>query len=212
MARAYCLNKGVRTLSKVTNKNANPWVLTTERLVIAAVLAAITILLGVVPGIGFIPLPTAIGNATTEHIPTILGGVLAGPVVGIFTGLIFGLTSFLHANSPLFKDPTVAILPRLFIGLVAWAVFAALARFNRDVAAALAGFLGSMTNTVLVMFMIVYVRHLLPPAFLITVIPQAIGEAVVAAIFTVLLTRAFTIIQGRYIKAPETKARDELPY
>ncbi len=201
-------------MSKVTNRATrnNPWMLTTERLVIAAVLAAITILLGVIPGIGFIPLPTVVGNATTEHIPTILGGVVGGPIVGIFSGLIFGLISFLRATNPFFKDPTVAILPRLFIGLVSWAVFASLVRINRDFAAAMAGVCGSATNTILVIFMLVYVRHYLPPAFIITIIPQAIAEAIVAAILTVLLNRAFTIIEGRYVRAPETKSRDELPY
>lgn len=200
-------------MSKVTQRadRSNPWKLTTERLVIAAVLAAITILLGVVPAIGFIPLPNAVESATTEHIPTILGGVLGGPVVGIICGLIFGLTSFIRATNPFFKDPTVSILPRMFIGLVAWAVFAALVRFNRDIAAAAAGVLGSLTNTVLVLSMLV-IRHYLPPAFIITVIPQAIAEAVFAGIMTVLLARVFYIIQGRYIRAPETKARDELPY
>lgn len=208
------LHKEVFILSKVTNRavSTGPWTLTTERLVIAGVLAAITILLGVIPGLGFIPLPNIVGNATIEHIPTILGGVLAGPIVGIFSGLVFGLTSFLRATNPFFKDPSVSILPRLFIGLVSWAVFAALARFNRDVAAALAGILGSATNTILVLFMLVGVRHYIPAAFIVTIIPQAIAEAIVAAIFTVLLNRVFIIIQGRYTHAPEKKSRDELPY
>jgi len=119
-----------------SSSNVGPWTLTTERIAIAGVLAAITIILGVVPGIGFIPLPNAIGSATTEHIPTILGGVIAGPIVGIISGLIFGILSFFRATVPFFKDPTVAILPRLFIGLTAWATFAALRRTNRDLAAA----------------------------------------------------------------------------
>lgn len=200
-------------MSKATQRadRNNPWKLTTERLAIAAVLAAITILLGIVPGIGFIPLPNVIGNATTEHIPTILGGILAGPIVGIISGLIFGLTSFLRASNPLFKDPTVSILPRLFIGLVAWAVFAALVRFNRDVAAAVAGVMGSLTNTVLVLSMLV-IRHYLAPVAIIPIIPQAIAEAIVAAIMSVILARVFYIIQRGYTRAPEKKARDELPY
>lgn len=200
-------------MGKVTQRadRNNPWKLTTERLAIAGVLATITILLGVVPGIGFIPLPNVIGNATTEHIPTILGGVLAGPTVGIISGLIFGLISFLRASNPFFKDPTISILPRLFIGLVAWAVFAALARFNRDVAAAVAGVMGSLTNTVLVLSMLV-IRHYLPPVAIIPIIPQAIAEAVFAAIMTVILARVFYIIQRGYTRAPEKKARDELPY
>lgn len=200
-------------MSKVTQRadRNNPWKLTIERIAIAAVLATITFLLGVIPGLGFIPLPNVVGSATTEHIPTILGGVLAGPAVGIISGLIFGLISFLRATNPFFRDPTVSILPRLFIGLVAWAVFAALARFNRDVAAAVAGVMGSLTNTVLVLSMLV-IHHYLPPALIIPIIPQAIAEAVFAAIMTVILARVFYIIQHGYTRAPEKKARDELPY
>jgi len=194
-----------------TTATINPWTITIERIVITGVLAAITIILGVVPGLGFIPLPNAVGSATTEHIPTILGGVIAGPLVGIVSGLVFGLLSFTRATVPFFKDPTVSILPRLFIGPVAWAVFAALVRFNRDAAAALAGFLGSVTNTVLVVGMLL-IRHYLPPVFVITVIPQAIGEAIVAALFTVVLARVFYILEARLVRAPDTKPRDELPY
>jgi uncharacterized membrane protein len=187
------------------------WSFTTERIVIAGVLAAITIVFGVVPGIGFIPVPTISGSATIEHVPTILGGVLAGPVVGIVTGLIFGLMSFTHATTPLFKDPLVAILPRLFIGLVAWAVFAGLKPLNRDVAAAAAGFLGSATNTVLVVAMLV-IRGYIPLAVAFTLIPQALAEAIIAMILTVILARVFFIIQKRYIRAADTKPREELPY
>jgi uncharacterized membrane protein len=200
-------------LSKVSTNTSttSPWKITTERIVIAGVLAAITIILGVVPGLGFIPLPNLSGSATTEHIPTILGGIVAGPLVGIVSGLIFGLLSFLRATTPLFKDPLVAIVPRLFIGLVSWAVFAGLVRFNRDVAAAVAGFLGSATNTVLVLSIAV-ARGYIPAALVITIIPQAVIEAIVAAILTVILARVFYILEARLVRAPDTKPREELPY
>ena len=188
-----------------------PWKLTTERIVIAGVLAAITIILGVVPGLGFIPLPNAIGAATTEHIPTILGGVIGGPIVGIFTGLIFGILSLLRATVPFFKDPLVAIVPRLFIGLTAWATFAALVRFNRDAPAGLAGFVGSATNTILVLTILV-VRGYIPLVIIPTIIPQAIIEAIIASILTIILARVFYILQERLIRAPDTKPRDQLPY
>lgn len=187
------------------------WSVTTERIVIAGVLAAITIVLGIVPGIGFIPVPTISASATIEHVPTILGGVLAGPIVGIISGLIFGIMSFTQSTTPLFKDPLVAILPRLFIGLVAWAVFAGLKPFNRDVAAAAAGFLGSATNTVLVVAMLI-IRGYIPAALALTLIPQALAEAIVALILTVILARVFYIIQKRYVRAVDTKPRSELPY
>jgi uncharacterized membrane protein len=197
--------------TRTSSSNTNPWTITTERIVIAGVLAAITIILGVVPGLGFIPIPNISGNATTEHIPTILGGIVAGPLVGIVTGLIFGLLSFLRATVPLFKDPLVAIVPRLFIGLVSWAVFRGLVRFNRDMAAAVAGFLGSATNTVLVLGLAI-LRGYLPPVGVIPIIPQAVIEAIVAAILTVILTRVFYILEARLVHAPDTKPREELPY
>ncbi len=195
-----------------SSSNAGPWTLTTERIAIAGVLAAITIVLGVVPGIGFIPLPNAIGSATTEHIPTILGAVIAGPIVGIITGLIFGLLSFFRATVPFFKDPTVAILPRLFIGLTAWATFAALRRINRDLAAAAAGFVGSATNTILVVGAIILRGYLPAKVVIPLVLVQSILEAIIAAILIVILARIFYIIEGRVIRAPDTKPRSELPY
>jgi uncharacterized membrane protein len=201
----------LKSTVKEDKPSLSPWTITTERIVIAGVLAAITIILGVVPGLGFIPIPNMSGSATTEHIPTILGGIVAGPIVGIFSGLVFGIISLLRATVPFFKDPTISILPRLFIGLVAWAVFAGLVRFNRDVAAAVAGFAGSATNTVLVLTMLV-VRGYIPPVAVLAIIPQAVIEAIIAAILTVILVRAFYIIQGRYVRAPETKSREELPY
>ncbi len=200
-------------MEKFTNQppSVSPWTITTQRIVIAGVLAAITIILGVIPGIGFIPLPNMSGSATIEHIPTILGGVIAGPVVGIFSGLIFGILSFTRATVPFFKDPLVSILPRLFIGLTAWASFAALARFNRDVAAAVAGFVGAATNSILVLGIAV-LRGYIPPLLIIPIIPQAAIEATIAAVLTVLLARAFYIVQGRYLHAPDEKPRDKLPY
>jgi uncharacterized membrane protein len=92
--------------------------LTVRNIVIAGVLGAVAILLGVTR-IGYIPVPTAAGNATIMHIPAIIGGIMQGPVVGAIVGLIFGVSSFLNATVPLFKDPLVAILPRIFIGVIA---------------------------------------------------------------------------------------------
>ncbi len=49
----------------------------------------------------------------------------------------------------MFADPLVSILPRLFIGIVAYLVYASTIRINGILAAVLAGALGSATNTVL---------------------------------------------------------------
>jgi len=138
--------------------------------------------------------------------------VIAGPVVGIFSGLVFGLLSFLRATVPFFKDPSVAILPRLFIGLTAWATFAALVRFNRDVAAAAAGFVGSATNTILVVTMLI-VRGYFPAPVIISIVAlQALIEAIIAAILTVILVRVFYILRAGVIRAPDKGPREQQRY
>ncbi len=188
------------------------WTLTTERIVIAGVLAAITIVLGVVPNIGFIPLPNATGSATIEHIPTILSGILAGPVVGVFSGLVFGILSFFRSTTPLFKDPVVSILPRLCIGLASWAVFLALKRVNRDLAAAAAGVAGSATNTILVVAAIILRGYLPAQVIIPVVLVQSSIEAIIAGALTVILVRVFTLVEGRAVRATDTKPREQLPY
>lgn len=195
----------------VTSSATRPWSLTTYRIVVAGVLAAITIVMGLVPGIGFIPVPNITGNATLEHIPTILGSVLGGPIAGMITGLVFGLVSFFRSPFPLFRDPLVAIVPRILIGLVAWLVYAGLQRFNKSVAACMAGLLGAVTNTFFVLTFAVW-RNLLATKSIPAIIPQAIAEAIIAAILTTLIAGAVQIMQGRLVRAPETKSRDKLGY
>jgi len=100
--------------------------LSTRRIAVAGVLSAVSILLILAPVGGFIPVPTPAANATTLHIPAIIGGILEGWPVGGLIGLIFGLGSFLRAQIPLFKDPWVAILPRIFIGITPYFAYRAL--------------------------------------------------------------------------------------
>ncbi len=101
-----------------------------RRVVIAGVLSGIAIFLGYTR-LGFIPVPTPAGNATIMHIPAIIGGVLEGWGVGAVIGTIFGIFSFLQATTPLFKDPLVAILPRVFIGITPFFVYRGLRGINR---------------------------------------------------------------------------------
>ncbi len=105
-----------------------------RRIVIAGALGGIAIVLGATRT-GFIPVPTPAANATIMHVPAIIGGILEGWGVGAVIGAIFGLFSFFDATIPLFKDPLVAILPRLFIGVTPFFVYQGLKRVNR-----LAGF------------------------------------------------------------------------
>lgn len=166
--------------------------LTTRRIVVAGVLSAIAILLGVT-GLGFIPVPTAAGSATIMHLPAVIGGVIEGPIVGGIIGLIFGITSFLHGGVAWFKDPLVSILPRIFIGIVSYYVYVGLRRMHVPMVVNLAitGFLGSVTNTVLVLFM-VFVRFHVGLGTLGTVaLVNGTPEAIVSAIITAVVVLAY---------------------
>jgi uncharacterized membrane protein len=184
--------------------------LSVRQIVIAGILGGIAIFLGYTR-LGFIPVPNLAGNATIMHVPAILGGALEGPVVGTIVGGIFGIFSFIQAEVPFFRDPLVSILPRLFIGVVAWAVFASLRNWSIDVAAAAAGVLGSMTNTVGVLGMAVLLGYL-PLAATIPIIPQAIAEAVLAAVVTVVVVRGVTLYRSGRTTAPETRSDEERRY
>ena len=177
-----------------------------RQIVIAGVLGGIAVFLGATR-LGFIPVPNIAGNATIMHVPAILGGALEGPVVGTIVGGIFGIFSFIQAEVPFFRDPLVSILPRLLIGVVAWATFAALRARSVDLAAAAAGVLGSLTNTVGVLGMAVLLGYL-PLAAVVPIIPQAVAEAVLAAIVTVVVVRGVLLVRSGRTTAPEADRSD----
>jgi uncharacterized membrane protein len=181
-----------------------------RQIVIAGILGAIAIFLGATR-LGFIPVPNLSGNATIMHVPAILGGALEGPVVGLITGAIFGIFSFIQAEVPFFRDPLVSILPRLPIGVVAWAVFAALRNWNLYVASIAAGVLGSLTNTVGVLGMAVLLGYL-PLAAIVPIVPQAIAEAILAAVVTVVVVKGVMLYRSGRTTAPETRSDEERRY
>src|ERR671916_228896 len=101
----------------------------------------------------------AAGSSSEERGSVFRLGVRQIVVAGIAGG-IFGIFSFVQAEVPFFRDPLVSILPRLFIGVVAWIVFVSLRRWSVDLAAAAAGVLGSFANTVGVVGMAVLLGYL----------------------------------------------------
>lgn len=161
---------------------------TVRTVVVSGVLAAIQLALGFT-GIGFIPLPTGV-NATILHIPAILAGVMEGWPAGLAVGAIFGIFSFLRATTPLFQNVVIAIGPRLLIGVVAYLVYRGSKGFGEPVALVLAGLLGTLTNTVLVLGLAVVLTGpngvpYLPANVAWTVaLTNGVPEAIVAAIIT----------------------------
>ncbi len=162
----------------------------TRWMVGTAMMAAIVILLANTP-LGLIPTP--IINATTTHIPVILGAILLGPLAGSILGGVFGVCSMVSntiapkvlsfAFSPVIAASTagamgalkavwISVGCRMMIGLVAGWLWIALKKVNLNdmIALPIVGFIGSMTNTVFVMGSIYF---LLRPEY-----AEAMGESV----------------------------------
>ena len=179
-----------------------------RKIAIIGVLSALTIVLGATP-LGFIPIGAI--NATTMHIPTIIGSLAFGPVVGGFTGLIFGLHSMFRAlSNPVglsiaFINPIVSVLPRILIGIFPYFIRKALSKINENMSITVAAFLGSMTNTVLVlgsMYLLYaekYVEALgissdiAAKTIAATAVTNGIPEAILAAIIVSATVKAFLV-------------------
>ncbi len=177
----------------MSGSTAQP-ILSVRKIVITGVLAAIAILLGVTR-LGFIPVPNLSGNATIMHVPAIIGAVLEGPLVGSLIGGIFGLFSFLQATTPVFKNPIVAIAPRLLIGIFAYYSYVALKKQNEYAALAVSGVVGSLANTVFVLGL-AGLFDLIPWAAMLAIIPQAIAEAIIAAILNIAVVTAWKRVES----------------
>ena len=138
-----------------------------------ALFAALIVALSFLPFIGYIPL--GFTNATTIHIPVILGSILLGPKRGAVLGGVFGLTSLINNTlypkvtsfvfTPFFSGGVaeggigslvICFVPRILVGVVPYYVYKFLSRRDRrrPLALAVAGFAGSLTNTLLVMNLI----------------------------------------------------------
>ncbi|NLM76133.1 MAG: ECF transporter S component, partial [Clostridiaceae bacterium] len=95
--------------------------LSTRKIAIAGIMSAFSILLSLIPSLGYIVVPLTPITITTMHIPVIIAAILEGPVVGGFVGLIFGLSSMytaatIFAGLPtafVFLNPLVSVFPRI---------------------------------------------------------------------------------------------------
>lgn len=187
-----------------------PTTLNTRRIVVAGVLGAIAIVLGVTQW-GFIPVPNVSGRATIMHVPAIIGAILEGPLVGILAGGIFGVFSMLQDTTGLFSNPVISVLPRLLIGLMAWLAYRSLVKVNVDLAAAVAGIVGTLTNSILVVGLLV-AFGLIPAAAVPTIIPQAIAEVIIAAVLSVVVVRGVNLVRSGRTSATDTGPRDKSSY
>ena len=134
--------------------------LNTRRIVFTAVMIAIMLVMNIL-GIGLIRIPPI--NATTLHVPVVIATLIGGLWMGIPAALAFGLMSLYNAVtaptilSPFIVNPVICIGARLCIALVTYG-FMRLLRYDpvkpNHFKTVLLGFIGSMTNTVLVLGLI----------------------------------------------------------
>ena len=193
-------------------------------LVQLALFSAIIIAMAMVPFLGYIPL--GFMRATIIHIPVILGSVLLGPRKGAVLGGVFGLTRLVNntvapnVNSFVFTpfyslgdvhgswaSLVIVLVPRILVGVLPYFVFKGLKRLlgstpgKLTVSLGAAGFVGSMTNTLLVMNLIfVFFGESYGAAkgiaadavypFILSIIGlQGVPEAIVATIIVALVGR-----------------------
>ena len=173
----------------------------TRRLVITAVLIAVSIVLsiplnlGPLRALGFISFGTI--SITILVVPTIIGAILEGWVVGLIVGGAFGLFSmFLATQQPagspdaLFADPLISVVPRLFIGPVAWLVYRGLKSASENVRLIGASVAGTLTNTILVIGAIALRLNVPFFATLASVGINVVLELIVGAVIVVAVVNA----------------------
>ena len=178
----------------------------------------ITIILDITP-LGAIPLGAI--SATITHIPTIITGIILGPIAGFIMGTSLGLISLIHALTrpatildPLFINPLVSVLPRMFIGVVSYYVYKGISKIFKQnslkgtVGTFIGGMAGSLTNTALVFLMLylIYAQEVVSKlgasfgVILIAVFTtNAIAEALISGVITVPVAAAYF----RYQKAKQ---------
>ncbi len=183
----------------------------TRKLTFLGVMLALTIVFVAITAI-----PTISASmALLIFIPTIVTGITQGPKAGALMGFFAGTTTMLRAIlAPLspfdafFINPLISILPRIFIGIVAYYIYYLINKLSKKaignkIAIILGGAFGAITNTTLVMTMLyfIYAKDLVDlmgasfKTILIFIITtSAILECVVAAILTLPAVIAYNKI------------------
>lgn len=131
----------------------------TQVLTHAALLAAVTIVLACTP-IGYIPINPVI-TVTIMCTPVVLGGLLYDWKVGLFLGLVFGITSFIRApgealGALLLSQSVVltflgCVVPRALVGLLGAGAHKLAVKYPKLQKVwfyAVAGLAGSLLNTI----------------------------------------------------------------
>lgn len=127
-----------------------------------AIFFAVMLVINILSSVIFNLLPVPI-KPTIVHIPVIIASILYGPRIGATLGGLMGVMSMIHNTiillptsylfSPFVENGSIysvliAVLPRILIGVVPYYIYKA---FRKPAGLALAGAIGSMTNTIFVL-------------------------------------------------------------
>lgn len=181
----------------------------TFRMVLLGMLSAIIIIQTTIPFLGYIPMGPL--SLTIIQVTVIIAAIVLGTMQGAIVGGIWGIITFIRAFvaptsiiAPIiFTNPLVSVLPRILIGVVAAYVFHRLlsGKLNETARMSVAGVLGSLTNTVLVLGFIYifygepYANFLkldmdqLLPALLTIVATNGITEAILSGVLTPIISK-----------------------
>ncbi len=120
-----------------------------------AILCILIAVMAFVPYTGYISYGGV--NVTTIHIVVAVTSILYGKKGGIATGGIWGIMSFSRAylytesSSPIFMDPLVSIVPRIFVGiLIGYLADAIRGKVDIKLYSITCGVVTSLANTILV--------------------------------------------------------------
>ena len=204
----------------------------TYQMVLTALFAAIIILMAFIPFLGYINL--VVIKATLIHVPVIIGSVLLGPKRGGFLGFVFGCTSLINntinpsllsfAFSPFYSvgdvggnffSVIICFVPLILVGVVPYFVFVGTKKLLKNkkgadfLALPLAGIVGAVTNTLLVMNLIYFcfseqfaaakaiALSAVYNAIVAIIFANGVPEAIVAAILVTAIGKALLQVQSR---------------
>ncbi len=170
--------------------------LSTHDLAVAGVFGALAIVLSFTP-LGLIPVPNPTEAATSLHLPAIVAGLLAGPVVGGLVGLVLAISSWYlysatfmtFAGGNLLVALLAAFMPRILIGVLAYYAYRPLRRWPA-LAAGVAGLVGTLTNTFGVLGLLIWLG-VLPVALLVPIFSMNVPiEVVLSLVVTIPVVAA----------------------